>query len=130
MTSFSAEMASISFGVFVSSRLIVTDLLVAYSADPGEAEGVTFKDDRRLLHLVFGQGLSALHRHHEIPSALKLVQVRLWRRRCRRLTVARRDQQAAIISNRAFITSKAGAELLPFPVFGVCVALCIYLVFE
>ena len=61
---------------------------------PGEAEGVTLKDDRRLLHLVFGQALSVLHRHDEIPSALKPVQVRLWRRRRRRLTVARPDQQA------------------------------------
>src|SRR5205814_10345608 len=27
---------------------------------PGEAEGVILKDDRRLLHLVFGQGLSCI----------------------------------------------------------------------
>src|SRR6478609_1922496 len=36
ITSFSVEMASISFGVFVSSSLIVPSLLVAYSADPGK----------------------------------------------------------------------------------------------
>ena len=89
-TSFS-WMASISLG-FRFVELNVPDLL-AYSPT-GEAEGVTLKDDRRLLHLVFGQALSVLHRHDEIPSALKPVQVRLWRRRRRRLTVARPDQQA------------------------------------
>src|SRR5438034_5305906 len=59
---------------------------------PGEAESVTLKDDRRLLHLVLGQALSVLRRHDEIPSTLKPVQVRLWRRRL--LAVARPDQQA------------------------------------
>src|SRR6266581_7841465 len=44
--------------------------------------------------LRYMQGLSVLHRHDEIPSALKPVQVRLWRRRRLHLTVARPDQQA------------------------------------
>src|SRR5205814_7051138 len=42
---------------------------------PGEAEGVTFKDDRRLLYFFFGQGVPVLHRHDEVPSALDPVQV-------------------------------------------------------
>src|SRR5215831_10319236 len=57
MTSFSVEIASISFGFLDSSSLIVPALLGGVLRRAGEAEGVTLKDDRRLLHLVLGQGL-------------------------------------------------------------------------
>src|SRR5436309_15954615 len=41
---------------------------------PGEAESVTLKDDGRLLYLVLRQRFPVLHRHDEIPSALKPIQ--------------------------------------------------------
>ena len=60
----------------------------------GKAEGVTLKDDRFLLHFVFGQNVSVVHRCNEVPSALESVQVRFGRRRLRLLTVTRYEHEA------------------------------------
>ena len=72
MTSLSVEMASICFGVFVSSSLIVPALLVAYSAEPGNRNVLPLKTIVVCFTLTSGKGFPSCiaESRYQVPCSL------------------------------------------------------------
>src|SRR5437773_592837 len=111
MTSFSVEMASISFGVLFSSSLIVPDLLVAYSADPGKRKVSPLKMMVVSFTLSSGNAFPsciAITRY-QVPWNLSKSVLGAAGAGSSRLHAPINRPTAAIISNRNFIVlSKSG----------------------